>query len=123
MAAVGSMYSLQSFNLNLFFMLSFFQNLFKPAPKPDFAALIAAGAQIIDVRTKGEFQGGHLKRSQNIPLQSLQTQLGKVKKDKPVIVCCASGMRSASAARLLKSNGFSEVYNAGGWTALRQYEK
>jgi len=104
-------------------MLSFLKKLFTPAPAPDFDQLIARGAQIIDVRTKGEFQGAHLKRSVNIPLNVLPGQLSKIKKDKPVIVCCASGMRSASAARVLKSNGFTEVYNGGGWTSLRKYEK
>ena len=40
-------------------------------------------------------------------------------KNKPIITCCASGMRSASAKSILKSNGFSQVYNGGGWSSLR----
>jgi phage shock protein E len=71
-------------------MFAFIQKLFSSAPRPDFSELISQGAQIIDVRTKAEYQNGHLKRSVNIPLQSLQGQLGKIRKDKPVIVCCAS---------------------------------
>lgn len=88
-------------------------------PKVDYAELVKNGAQIIDVRTKGEYQGGHIRGSVNIPLQNLQNSISKIKKDKPVITCCASGMRSASAKSILKSNGFTEVHNGGGWTSLQ----
>lgn len=88
-------------------------------PKTDYKQLIADGAIIIDVRTKGEYAGGHIKGSVNIPLNMLAGNLGKIKKDKPVITCCASGMRSASAKNVLKSNGFKEVYNGGGWSSLQ----
>lgn len=76
------------------------------------------GAVIIDVRTPGEFQGGHIKGSKNIPLNIISTKVNDIKKlEKPVIVCCASGMRSAQAASLLKSQGI-EVLNGGGWSSL-----
>ena len=88
-------------------------------PKVDLKELMLSGAQIIDVRTKGEYQGGHIIGSLNIPLQSLQTNISKIKKDKPVITCCASGMRSATAKSILKSVGFTEVYNGGGWMSLQ----
>lgn len=88
-------------------------------PKTDYKQLIADGAIIIDVRTKGEYAGGHIKGSVNIPLNTLAGNLGKIKKDRPVITCCASGMRSASAKSVLKSNGFKEVYNGGGWSSLQ----
>jgi len=52
-------------------------------------------------------------------LQTITSQLSKINKDKPVITCCASGMRSASAKSILKSNGFSEVHNGGGWSSLK----
>lgn len=87
-------------------------------PPVDFKALIQNGAQIIDVRTKGEFMSGHIEGSVNIPLQTLAGQLSKIKKGKPVITCCASGMRSSSAKSMLKENGFPEVYNGGGWASL-----
>ena len=89
-------------------------------PEIDFNDLKAKGAQIIDVRSKGEFESGHIKGSQNIPLPSLSAQLSRIKKDKPVITCCASGMRSASAKSILQSNGYQEVYNGGGWSSLNQ---
>ncbi|MCK9404367.1 MAG: rhodanese-like domain-containing protein [Chitinophagaceae bacterium] len=94
--------------------------LFAQGPQINFEELLKKGAQIIDVRTPGEFQGGHIKGSVNIPLDTLQRQLGKIKKDKPVITCCASGMRSGSASGILQSSGYKEVYNGGGWTSLQQ---
>ena len=89
------------------------------APKVDFKELIENGAQIIDVRTPAEFKSGHIRGAVNIPLQTISSQLGRIKKDKPVITCCASGMRSASAKSILKSNGFEEVHNGGGWMSLQ----
>jgi len=76
------------------------------------------GAIIIDVRTPGEFQGGHIKGSKNIPLNTIGNQIESIKKlNKPVIACCASGMRSSQATSILKSNGI-EAMNGGGWMSL-----
>lgn len=99
-------------------MLNTLKNLFGFGPKVNFQELVQNGAQIIDVRTKGEFQSGHIKGSKNIPLQSLQQGMKKIDPKKPVITCCASGMRSASAKSILKSNGFTDVHNGGGWASL-----
>jgi len=85
----------------------------------DFVALIKGGAQIVDVRSREEYRAGHLKGSVNIPLPSLTAQLDKISKDKPVIVCCASGMRSGSAKTVLQSKGY-QVYNGGGWASLER---
>ncbi|MEN9523479.1 MAG: hypothetical protein RL065_1856 [Bacteroidota bacterium] len=104
-------------------MIQLLKNLFGIGPKVDLGELIANGAVIVDVRTKGEYQGGHVKGSINIPLNALSSSLSKLKKDKPIITCCASGMRSASAKGILKSNGFSEVHNGGSWMNLRRFEK
>lgn len=100
-------------------MIQQLKNLFGIGPKVDYKGLMQNGAQVIDVRSKEEFQSGHIKGSVNIPLQSLQNNFSKIKKDKPVITCCASGMRSASAKSLLKSNGYNEVHNGGGWMSLQ----
>lgn len=99
-------------------MLQTLKNLLGFGPKVDYKNLLESGAQIIDVRTKGEFQSGHIKGAVNIPLDSLKNNLSKLKKGKPVITCCASGMRSASAKGLLKANGFADVYNGGAWVSL-----
>ena len=89
------------------------------APKVNYSELVKNGAQIIDVRTPGEFKAGHIRGAVNIPLQTISSQLGRIKKGKPVITCCASGMRSASAKSILKSCGFEEVHNGGGWMSLQ----
>ncbi len=76
------------------------------------------GAVIIDVRTAGEFQGGHIKGAKNIPLNTIKNQIESIKKmNKPVIACCASGMRSAQATSILKNNGI-DAMNGGGWSSL-----
>jgi rhodanese-related sulfurtransferase len=99
-------------------MINTIKKLLGLGPAVNYTELIANGAQIIDVRTKSEYQGGHIRGSVNIPLNTLQQSLSKIKKDKPVITCCASGMRSASAKSILKASGFTEVHNGGGWTSL-----
>jgi rhodanese-related sulfurtransferase len=76
------------------------------------------GATIVDVRTPGEFAGGHFPGSTNIPVNELQGSLAKLDRQKPVIVCCASGARSAMAAGLLRKNGFANVTDAGPWQNL-----
>lgn len=76
------------------------------------------GAIIIDVRTQGEYSQGAIPGSKNIPLQSINSKINQVKKyNKPVITCCASGMRSGSAAAILKRHGI-EAVNGGGWHSL-----
>jgi rhodanese-related sulfurtransferase len=102
-------------------MITTIKKLLGFGPKVDLGELIKNGAVILDVRTKGEFQSGHVKGSVNIPLQNLSGHIGKLDKKKTIITCCASGMRSASAKGLLKSNGFQEVHNGGSWTSLRKF--
>jgi phage shock protein E len=90
--------------------------------KVNLKEVISNGAIILDVRTKVEYQSGHLRNSINIPIDNLQQNIKKLDKDKPVVTCCASGARSASAVRILKSNGFEKVYNGGSWHSLRKYK-
>ena len=85
----------------------------------NYQQLVKEGAVIVDVRSPGEFQGGHIKGSINVPLQSIHSSLGKIPKNKTVITCCASGMRSASAKSILKSAGYVDVHNGGGWMSLK----
>ncbi len=77
------------------------------------------GAIVIDVRSQGEFAGGHIKGAKNIPLNEIGNKINDIKKlNKPVIACCASGMRSSQATSILKKNGI-EVINGGGWQSLQ----
>ena len=100
-------------------MINTIKKLIGLGPKVDYAQLVKQGAIILDVRTKGEYQHGHIKGSQNIPLDMLPNQYSKLKKDETIITCCASGMRSTSAKNFLQSNGFLKVYNGGGWSSLQ----
>ena len=104
-------------------MIETIKKLLGIGPKVDLGELIKQGATIVDVRSGGEYAGGHIKGSLNIPLNVLGSQLAKIKKDKPVITVCASGMRSASARSTLLSSGYTQVYNGGSWYNLKQYEK
>ncbi|WP_223033678.1 rhodanese-like domain-containing protein [Hanstruepera marina] len=75
-------------------------------------------AIILDVRTVSEYNQGAIPGSKNIPLQVLNGKIKAIKKlNKPVITCCASGMRSGSAATILKANGVDAI-NGGGWFSL-----
>jgi rhodanese-related sulfurtransferase len=70
---------------------------------------------IVDVRTPGEFMGGHVAGSINIPLQEIQQRVEEIKSlQQPIILCCASGMRSGQASSFLRSKGI-ECENGGGW--------
>jgi phage shock protein E len=85
----------------------------------DYKAMLADGGIIIDVRSEGEFYSGHIEKSLNIPLGELSSKLGQFKdKNQPIITCCASGMRSAGAAKILSAKGYTNVVNGGGWSSL-----
>lgn len=91
-------------------------------PKVDLAQLIKEGAIIVDVRSKAEYAGGHVKGSINIPLDQLGSNLAKLKKDKAIITCCASGMRSGVAKSQLKGKGYENVHNGGSWMNVNSYK-
>jgi phage shock protein E len=82
-------------------------------------AMLTAGARILDVRTPGEFRGGHLKDAINIPVQDLLRRMDELKPlDKPIIVYCQSGYRSKKAKGMLEQSGFKVVVDIGtqsGW--------
>ncbi len=76
--------------------------------------LVEAGAALIDVRSPGEFSGGHIEGARNIPVGEISARLSEVgDKDAPVVVYCRSGGRSASAASTLENAGFTQVYDLG----------
>lgn len=78
--------------------------------------LVDQGALLVDVRTPGEYAAGKIRGSKNIPLQDLDRRLKEFgDKGRPVVLCCASGARSAAAGRRLKKAGY-QVHNLGPWT-------
>lgn len=78
-------------------------------------ALETEGAVIVDVRTEAEFANGHVKGAVNVPVASIEN-IAKAVPDKntPVFVHCASGARSAKAARKLTSMGYTNITDMGG---------
>ena len=88
-------------------------------PKTDYKALLKNGAVIVDVRSAAEFNSGHIKGARNISVELVQSRIKELLQlKKPIITCCASGVRSGMAARILKSAGI-EAYNGGSWGGLQ----
>lgn len=76
---------------------------------------IKAGAKVVDVRSTDEYADEHYPNAVNIPVDQVQARLGDFgPASTPIVVYCASGARSAFAARILKSSGYTDVTNAGG---------
>ncbi len=76
---------------------------------------IKGGAMIVDVRTTEEFNDEHYPKALNIPVDEVFDRLSEFgDRAKPVVVYCATGSRSAYAARVLRSAGYTDVINAGG---------
>ena len=88
----------------------------------DAVRLINEGALLIDVRTQAEFDAGHILDARHVPQDQVASSAESLKKykDKVVIACCESGMRSGAAARVLQAQGFGKVVNLkGGLQAWR----
>lgn len=69
---------------------------------------------LVDVRTAEEFAAGYIAGAIHVSLQELPQKMNCIPKDKPVVVYCRSGNRSAFAANLLRQAGYTEVYDLGG---------
>ncbi|MEO1052437.1 MAG: rhodanese-like domain-containing protein [Bacteroidota bacterium] len=79
------------------------------------SAYISNGAVIVDVRTPQEFSQGSVNGAKNMPLQSIGNKVDEITKwKKPVILCCASGMRSGQATKALRNSGI-DCINGGSW--------
>lgn len=99
-------------------MLDFLKSFLKP--KADLSKQIQDGAIIVDVRTKNEFETGHIAGSRNIPLDKIKAEAATLKKEKkPIITVCRSGNRSGMAKTILAAAGV-EVYNGGAWTNFKK---
>lgn len=78
---------------------------------------------IVDVRSAGEFAGGHVVGSVNIALNEVPNRIEDFKKmNGEIILCCASGNRSGQAMMFLRQNGFNNVHNGGGWMDVNYYK-
>ena len=77
---------------------------------------------VLDVRDAQDFASGHLPRARHIPLADLSNRLSEIEKykEKPVLVTCMKGNRSASAAKLLRRAGFKSVFHLKGGLAAWQ---
>lgn len=96
--------------------MSFIRKILGLGPKVDCHELLKNGAILIDVRTPKEYAQGNVSGSQNIPLDDIDGKLKKIKAlNKPIVLVCASGMRSARATSILKQNGL-EAFNGGSWS-------
>ncbi len=80
---------------------------------------------ILDVRQPEEFREGHIAGARQVPMGELGDQLGKLArfKDKPVVVYCQTGSRSARACSRLVGEGFEDVYNLAGGIRAWQSDK
>ena len=76
---------------------------------------MAIKGTVVDVRTRAEYSGGHVKGSVNIPLQEITSHIEEIKAmELPIIFCCASGGRSGQATQYFKSLGVN-CENGGSW--------
>ena len=80
------------------------------------SAFVETGAPhlLVDVRTPQEFNSGYIEGAVNIPLQELAQRADEIPQDQPVVLYCRSGNRSSSAAKMLASAGYEQVYDLGG---------
>ena len=78
--------------------------------------LMNQGALLVDVRSQAEFDSGHILDARHVPQDQVAQAAETLKrfKDKVVITCCESGMRSSAAARVLQAQGFTNVVNLRG---------
>jgi len=98
--------------------MGLFSSLLGGGTKKNVREMITNGAVVIDVRSPQEFKNGNYRGSKNIPLDRIESEAKKIKAmNKPVVVCCASGMRSSQAKSILQKHGI-QVENGGGWTSL-----
>ncbi|MCB0406251.1 MAG: rhodanese-like domain-containing protein [Bdellovibrionales bacterium] len=75
----------------------------------------------VDVRSQDEFKSGYIPQSKCIPLPEISNRLNEFPKDRPILLSCQSGMRSAKARQLLESYGFSDIFEVdGGFSAWKR---
>ena len=82
--------------------------------------LVNDGATLVDVRESSEWKSGHAPRAVHIPLGQIDQGARRLQKSRPVVVVCASGMRSRTAAKQLRSLGYEATSVSGGMAAWQR---
>lgn len=76
--------------------------------------MVAEGALLVDVRSPAEFAAGHLPGALNIPVHEIEAREAELApRDRPLVLYCRSGNRSARAAAALQDSGHTSVHNLG----------
>ncbi|MCY1213688.1 Thiosulfate sulfurtransferase GlpE [compost metagenome] len=97
-----------------------FSKPYKTVSVAEAKELLTSRAVLIDVRSAQEWRSGHAPQARHLPLDKLQAGVTGLQKGRPVVAMCQSGVRSASAARLLASQGYEAYSLRGGIGAWRQ---
>ena len=86
------------------------------------AAHLKEGAMVIDVRTEGEFNSGHLPNAINLPLDEIETALPRRVRDKRQVLLlhCQAGGRSSQAVKKLTALGYTNAFNLGSYSRASQ---
>ncbi len=97
------------------------KGLFKPLSPFKFHKRIKKECFVLDIRTPEEVSIDAIEDSVNIELDKLRENLDRIPKDKKIMIYCGVGLRGYVAARILKQNGFDDVYNLSG--GLKVYKQ
>jgi rhodanese-related sulfurtransferase len=97
-----------------------FSKPYKTVSVAEAKELLASGAALIDVRSPQEWRSGRAPQAKHVPLDTLQSSMTGIAKTRPVIAVCQSGVRSASAARMLAAQGYEAYSLRGGMGAWHQ---
>lgn len=96
---------------------SLFRKKYRTVGVDEARRMLRDGAVLIDVRSRGEWNSGHAREARHIPLDQLESKLGSLRQDVPVVAICHSGMRSGVAARTLAKRGYQVASVRGGMLA------
>jgi rhodanese-related sulfurtransferase len=101
-------------------MFDFIKNIFGGNNDEIILNAINEGYVLVDVRSPGEYEDGHVKGSINIPVDKMANHINELKNMGKIIVFCRSGNRSGMAKAILNAKGISDVIDAGTWTRVNE---
>ena len=93
--------------------MGLFSFLFRKGDNSKLIEALKSGAMLVDVRSPGEYFSGSIPGAINVPMETVRQHTAKFKGDKPVVVFCRSGLRSAAVKRILAQQGITEVVDGG----------